>query len=494
MAWPIYEVIAEHKLPAVFHSGHSGIGSGMRCGGGLRLQNSNPMLLEDVAIAFPDMQIVVAHPSWPWQDEAISLAMHKPNIWIDLSGWSPKYFPPQLVQYANTLLKDRILFGSDFPLITPDRWLKDFEEAGFKDEVQAADPEGERDAAAEAGLTRLRGARSPHRGTTSAAAAIARIVGFPASRLAAPWPPSSSLPWVFRRSEPAAARRERPAASAAAHALATASSTPTSLRMRDDGSARQRSPTTCSLPRPRPAAPTTTRTIREQEAEPATSKLPADPQKQVDLLADAIAKTQDAVKRDKLVRALRDAVAKIQPVMSDKDAKKQIDKAIDSLIESGSKKLLLDLITAIVGKGPSQQPDPDKPHPVGPNMKEKDLGEHIFKSPEIPIGKPPAVHRNSFEFRGLPKTARPELYVSFKLVTPDWFDPGKTPGSWVMIMTPADHAANKLGGNDTDVHIDGKGTLDLSMRMPDDPGSYVIVIKIQSGFEDYPVEEIEVKK
>lgn len=136
MAWPLYEVIAEYKLPAIFHSGHSGIGSGMRCGGGLRLQNSNPMLLEDVAIDFPDMQIVVAHPSWPWQDEAISLAMHKPNIWIDLSGWSPKYFPPQLVQYANTLLKDRVLFGSDFPLITPERWMKDFEEAGFRDEVK----------------------------------------------------------------------------------------------------------------------------------------------------------------------------------------------------------------------------------------------------------------------------------------------------------------------------------------------------------------------
>ena len=150
MAWPIYEVIAEHKLPAVFHSGHSGIGSGMRCGGGLRLQNSNPMLLEDVAIAFPDMQIIIAHPSWPWQDEAISLAMHKPNIWIDLSGWSPKYFPPQLVQYCNTLLKDRILFGSDFPLITPDRWMKDFEEAGFKDEVKPLILKQQRDAAAEA--------------------------------------------------------------------------------------------------------------------------------------------------------------------------------------------------------------------------------------------------------------------------------------------------------------------------------------------------------
>jgi predicted TIM-barrel fold metal-dependent hydrolase len=137
MAWPIYEVIAEYGLPAIFHSGHSGIGSGMRCGGGLRLEYSNPMHLDDVAIDFPDMQIVIAHPSWPWQDEALSVAMHKPNVWIDLSGWSPKYFPKQLVQYANTLLRDRMLFGSDFPLITPDRWMKDFEEAGFRPEVHS---------------------------------------------------------------------------------------------------------------------------------------------------------------------------------------------------------------------------------------------------------------------------------------------------------------------------------------------------------------------
>ena len=59
-----------------------------------------------------------------------------PNEEIDLSGWSPKYFPPQFVQYANTLLRDRILFGSDFPLITPERWMKDFDEAGFREEVK----------------------------------------------------------------------------------------------------------------------------------------------------------------------------------------------------------------------------------------------------------------------------------------------------------------------------------------------------------------------
>jgi len=76
------------------------------------------------------------HPSFPWTDEAISIAMHKPHVYIDLPGWSPKYFPPQLVQYANTLLSRQVLFGSDYPMITPDRWLADFADAPFRDEVR----------------------------------------------------------------------------------------------------------------------------------------------------------------------------------------------------------------------------------------------------------------------------------------------------------------------------------------------------------------------
>ena len=135
MAYPLYEVIAEHKLPAIFHSGHSGIGTGMRGGGGLRLKYSNPIHLDDVAADFPDMTVIIAHPSWPWQDEALSVCLHKPNVYIDLSGWSPKYFPPQLVRYANSQLKHKMLFGSDFPLISPDRWISDFRDAGFKPEV-----------------------------------------------------------------------------------------------------------------------------------------------------------------------------------------------------------------------------------------------------------------------------------------------------------------------------------------------------------------------
>jgi len=135
-AYPLYEVIAEAGLPALFHSGHSGIGTGLPGGGGLRLKYSNPMCLDDVAADFPELKIVIAHPSFPWQEEAISICLHKANVWIDLSGWSPKYFPPVLVQYANSQLRTKVLFGSDYPLITPDRWLTDFEQLPLKDEVR----------------------------------------------------------------------------------------------------------------------------------------------------------------------------------------------------------------------------------------------------------------------------------------------------------------------------------------------------------------------
>jgi hypothetical protein len=136
IAYPLYEVIAEAGLPALFHTGHSGMGTNMRAGGGIRLKYGNPMDVDDVAVDFPDMPIVLAHPSWPWQDEALSVALHKPQVYIDLSGWSPKYFPPQLVQFANTQLKRKILFGSDYPVITPDRWLEDFEKIDIRDEVR----------------------------------------------------------------------------------------------------------------------------------------------------------------------------------------------------------------------------------------------------------------------------------------------------------------------------------------------------------------------
>lgn len=134
--YPLYEVLEGHGVVALFHTGQTGVGAGTRGGGGMRLKYSSPMAVDDVAVDFPDMPIVLAHPSFPWQEEALSVATHKPQVYIDLSGWSPKYFPPILIQYANTLLKHKVLFGSDFPLLTPDRWMADLEKTGIVDAVK----------------------------------------------------------------------------------------------------------------------------------------------------------------------------------------------------------------------------------------------------------------------------------------------------------------------------------------------------------------------
>ena len=136
MAYPLYEAIAGTGKPALFHTGQTGVGSGMPGGNGMRLKYSNPMYIDDVAVDFPDMPIILAHPSFPWQEEALSVAQHKPNVYIDLSGWSPKYFPPILVRYANTMLKHKMLFGSDWPMIAPEKWLNAFDKAEFRDEVR----------------------------------------------------------------------------------------------------------------------------------------------------------------------------------------------------------------------------------------------------------------------------------------------------------------------------------------------------------------------
>jgi predicted TIM-barrel fold metal-dependent hydrolase len=134
--YPLYEELQSLGVPALFHTGQTGIGSGLPGGRGIKLRYSDPMLLDDVAADFPGLTIIMAHPSVPWQDAAISIATHKANVYIDLSGWSPKYFPPQLVRAANTMLRNKVLFGSDFPLLSPERWLKDFAQLEIKDEVR----------------------------------------------------------------------------------------------------------------------------------------------------------------------------------------------------------------------------------------------------------------------------------------------------------------------------------------------------------------------
>ena len=135
--YPLWKKCSDLGIPALFHTGQTGVGAGTPGGGGYKLKYSQPIpYIDDVAADFPELTIIMAHPAVPWQEEQLSVAVHKGNVYIDLSGWSPKYFRPVLTQYAATLLKDKVLFGSDYPSLQPDRWLRDFEALEMKPEVR----------------------------------------------------------------------------------------------------------------------------------------------------------------------------------------------------------------------------------------------------------------------------------------------------------------------------------------------------------------------
>jgi predicted TIM-barrel fold metal-dependent hydrolase len=134
--YPLWAKCVELKIPIISHSGQTGVGARTPGGGGYKLKYAHPLLLDDVAADFPELTIIMAHPAVPWQEEQLAVALHKANVYIDLSGWSPKYFRPILVQYMGSLLQDKVLFGSDYPVLMPDRWLNDFEKLELKPEVR----------------------------------------------------------------------------------------------------------------------------------------------------------------------------------------------------------------------------------------------------------------------------------------------------------------------------------------------------------------------
>lgn len=135
--YPLYEKIVEMSVPALFHTGTNGLGAGTPGGSGIRMDYTRPIYLDHVAADFPQMTIIGAHPAWPWHEEMLAIIGHKSNVFMDLSGWSPKYIPKSIMDEARTRLQDRILFGSDYPFITPGRWLADFDSLeGFSPKVR----------------------------------------------------------------------------------------------------------------------------------------------------------------------------------------------------------------------------------------------------------------------------------------------------------------------------------------------------------------------
>jgi hypothetical protein len=133
--YPVWEAAESLRLPVLIHTGYTAMGAGMPGGGGIELSYGDPTLVDRVAVDFPNLQIVLAHPSWPWQEQAIAMAQHKANVHLELSGWSPSRFPASLVEAIKGPLTHKTLFGTDYPFLTPERWIASFEKLGFTDEA-----------------------------------------------------------------------------------------------------------------------------------------------------------------------------------------------------------------------------------------------------------------------------------------------------------------------------------------------------------------------
>ena len=117
--FPIYEFCQESSIPILFHTGTTGLGD-------CEIRYSKTELVDEVCQAFPDLKVVMAHFGWPWPDVAIAIALRNPNVFIDVSGWKPKYIPQSVMPYLNGILQDRFLFGTDYPMLRQEEWMGDF--------------------------------------------------------------------------------------------------------------------------------------------------------------------------------------------------------------------------------------------------------------------------------------------------------------------------------------------------------------------------------
>ena len=132
---PLFAKAEELGIPVLMHSGYAAAGANAPGGGGFELAYSRPIPhVDSLAARHPDLTIIMAHPAWPWIQEQVAVALHKSNVFIDLSGWAPRYIPKELISEASGRLRKKILFGSDYPYISPVTWLEQFQELDIRDE------------------------------------------------------------------------------------------------------------------------------------------------------------------------------------------------------------------------------------------------------------------------------------------------------------------------------------------------------------------------
>jgi len=135
---PLWAKAEELGLIALFHTGTCGIAAGTPGAGGTKIRYSHPGFLDSIGADFPRLTLIAAHFGWPWFMECLAIALHKSNVFIELSGWAPKYLPPEVAREIGRRLNGQTLFGSDYPFISLDRWFSEFEDLGLSPDAQRA--------------------------------------------------------------------------------------------------------------------------------------------------------------------------------------------------------------------------------------------------------------------------------------------------------------------------------------------------------------------
>jgi predicted TIM-barrel fold metal-dependent hydrolase len=131
MIYPLYEAAQDLGVPVLFHTG-------TQFHAGTKIKYCRPLFVDDVAVDFPRLKLIIAHFGYPWWEEALAVVRRNPFVYFNIAGWAPRYIPEGVIRLADTALTGKVLFGSDYPLLSRVRIMKELRELGLKDTTLAA--------------------------------------------------------------------------------------------------------------------------------------------------------------------------------------------------------------------------------------------------------------------------------------------------------------------------------------------------------------------
>ncbi|VCU68768.1 Amidohydrolase [Pigmentiphaga humi] len=128
LMYPYYARCCELDIPIMMQMGNCLIYQRDR-----RLPTiAQPIMLDRVAIDFPELKLIGIHLGYPWTDEMISMAWKHPNVYMAGDAYAPKHWPGSVVKFADSYGQDKFLFGTDWPVIDPERAVREMDELGLR--------------------------------------------------------------------------------------------------------------------------------------------------------------------------------------------------------------------------------------------------------------------------------------------------------------------------------------------------------------------------